>query len=168
MIYDFLVCVALLVCHCAIVSFGHHVLVVRHNLLISCITVDPHLGPFMRLLILSRGRALLNHVSSFERTVQNHMLLWSANGRLTGGMRIYRSLSWGASSVISGVVEAGSCRRGGVVWPLRILLVGSWEWCFWLLFSAREEERMRGRTREGERGYRFLREMREDPFNWGR
>ena len=75
MIYDFLVCVALLVCHCAIVSFGHHVLVVRHNLLISCITVDPHLGPFMRLLILSRGRALLNHVSSFERTVQNHMLL---------------------------------------------------------------------------------------------
>ena len=69
--------------------------------------VDPQLGPFMQPLILPRGRALLNHMSSFERIVQNHMLLLKCQWKVDRWHGICRSLSWGASSIISGVVEAG-------------------------------------------------------------
>ena len=86
------------------------------------IYVDPHLGPFMQLLVLATWKSLAQpRVFCWEDNAESYVA-WSANGRLTGGMRICRPLSWGASSVISKVVvqrvgAAGGffqiyCRRG--------------------------------------------------------
>ena len=67
------------------------------------IYVDPHLGPFMQPLILPRGRALLNHVSSFERIVQNHMLLLKCQWKVDRWHEDLRAVRG---------VEAASCMRG--------------------------------------------------------
>ena len=115
-----------------------------HMGIVRSVTVDPHLGPFMQLLILPRGRALLNHVSSFERTVQNHMLLLKCQWKVD---RWHEDLQ----AVVLRSVFCYQWRSGG--WQQ-----GRYLGC-WRVSESRPLQIFLGREF-------FLRELRRDLWSW--